>query len=630
MAKTLTVYLAADLKKFTSGINEAERGIMGFGNSLSNMLGPALIGAGVAAGAFATKLAVDGVKAAMDEEAALTRLNTTLTNVGWGQQTGQVQEFIDRLQFATGVADDELRPAFDRIARSTDTVTQAQKMLSLALDVAEGSGKSLQSVSDALGKAFDGNTTALGKLGIGLDKATLATGDMDAITSALSQRFSGQAANAASTYEGQIQRTKVAFDELKEAFGQGFLRALGDTNAAVEDASQTMKDMQDNADALGFVLGKTGKVASGFFSDMLQGATNAAGPVGLLARALGYTGQAASNSAPAIAALTARYQGLADAARDAASAEIAANAARGQSAATTRWTAMAVQDYNADITKNGGTLDEWRKSLDAATDSTGRGGAALEKSSPLLEKWTEKIRASIQGLDDEIKALENATRARNDYANAVSGAILGDISLKDVFDPNDVQGSIQKFTDAITGATGFSDALAKLGLSLPDSPGAEAFVQQILGLGTVAGNQFLAGLTPEIANNLVSKLEESITTINGNAFLLANHFYGEGIEAAQQSVDGFIVQIGKEEKRLREIGKNIGKPIGANIKAEIAQAVAEAVKAAEAAKTAAAQERAADIARQQVVVTQQQVANAMAQLLGDANRRATGNAQVLR
>ena len=86
-------------------------------------------------------------------------------------------------------------------------------------------------------------------------------------------------------------------------------------------------------------------------------------------------------------------------------------------------------------------------------------------------------------------------------------------------------------------------------------------------------------------------------------------------------MNGTVPQLGKEEKRLRQIGKNIGKPIGANIKAEIAAAVADAVAAAEAAKTAAAAERASQVAAQQVVVTEQQVAQALNRLIVNSNAR---------
>lgn len=622
--KTLTVYLAADLKKFSSGINEAERGLLGLGNNLTNMLGPALLGAGVAAGAFAAKLAVDGVQAALAEEESLGRLNQTLSNLGFEAQSGAINTFIDDLQYAAAVSDTELRTAFDRLVRSTGDVSEAQRALRIALDASAGTGKSLQTVADALGKAYDGNTGALGRLGVGIDAATLKSGDLEAITSKMADMFGGQASRQASTLKGRMDVLKIATDELIEAFGIGLVGAADDSAASMDKATLAMRNAQPAAQRLGATLNSIAlgglEIADNFnamgtaisrgrwdyvwrlFTAGKDDLARLNMEVYSLGKQFEYVQYAAYGAANATSSLNNSISGLTDPVR-----------------------------MNAEHTfRLGEIVNTYGARVYSATEEVTKHGSAVEKTNPLIERQTDVIQGTIGKLEAEVKALENATRARNDYANAVSGAILGDISLKDVFDPNDVQGSIQKFSDAISGATGFSDALAKLGLSLPDSPGAEAFVQQILGLGTVAGNQFLAGLTPEIANNLVSKLEESITTVNGNAFLLANHFYGEGIEAAQQSVDGFIVQIGKEEKRLREIGKNIGKPIGANIKAEIAQAVAEAVKTAEAAKTAAAQERAADIARQQVVVTQQQVANAMAQLLGDANRRATGNAQVLR
>ena len=86
MSKTLTVYLAANLKDFNSGLNEAEAKSQSFSGKLSGMLGPALIAAGAAAAAFAVRLGVEGVQAALEDEKALTALNTTLGNLGFGAQ----------------------------------------------------------------------------------------------------------------------------------------------------------------------------------------------------------------------------------------------------------------------------------------------------------------------------------------------------------------------------------------------------------------------------------------------------------------------------------------------------------------------------------------------------------------
>ena len=99
-------------------------------------------------------------------------------------------------------------------------------------------------------------------------------------------------------------------------------------------------------------------------------------------------------------------------------------------------------------------------------------------------------------------------------------------------------------------------------------------------------------------------------------------FLTAGVDSATDFVDGTIEQLLLEQDRLKKIGKTMGKAIGVNIKAEIAQAVAEAVAAAQAAKTAAAAERASEIAAQQVVVSEQQIAQALQRLITNSNSRA--------
>jgi hypothetical protein len=124
---------------------------------------------------------------------------------------------------ATGVADDELRPALQRLAVSTKDTVEAQKLLSLALDISKGSGKDLETVANALGKAQDGNTTALGRLGLGLSKAELSTLSFTQVQEKLSALYGGAAAANAETFQGKIDRLKVGFDEAKESLGTALL-----------------------------------------------------------------------------------------------------------------------------------------------------------------------------------------------------------------------------------------------------------------------------------------------------------------------------------------------------------------------------------------------------------------------
>ena len=256
--KTLTVYLAADVSKLKNGLNSADRSLSGFAGNLSNMVGPALIGAAAAAGAFAVAMAVDGVQAAIQEEAELAKLSTTLNNLGFGAATEEVNTFIDDLQYTAAVSDSTLRPAFSRLLTATNDVTQSQKLLQLALDVSAGTGKSLETVTNALGKAYDGNLGALGKLGAGIDSSTIKSKDLQGAISQLSTTFAGQSTAAANTLEGQIKILGISFDELKESFGTGFLKGIGDATGGIRDVYSIMRDAQPAAEDLGSKVGELG------------------------------------------------------------------------------------------------------------------------------------------------------------------------------------------------------------------------------------------------------------------------------------------------------------------------------------------------------------------------------------
>ena len=118
------------------------------------------------------------VKAFAEDDKAAKALGQTLKNLGlaYGSNVGTVNGFISRLEQQTGVLDDELRPAMDRLLRATGDVTKSQELLGLALDISAGTGKSLTQVSQSLQKAYLGQTQALGRLGVGLTKAELTKG----------------------------------------------------------------------------------------------------------------------------------------------------------------------------------------------------------------------------------------------------------------------------------------------------------------------------------------------------------------------------------------------------------------------------------------------------------------------
>lgn len=224
-------------------------------------IGPALAAAGVAAGAFAVKLGVDGVQAAMAEQDELAKLNQTLQNLGWAAATGDVKAFADEMARASTFDDSAIRSAFTNIAQSAPTAAAAMDTVRVAMDASVGSGKSLDAVSQALNKAYAGNTTALQRMFPWLDKNRLKTEGMDYATAALAERFTGQAAAAADTWSGKLGNVTEAFDELKEAFGTGFLNGLnktiGNDKAGVGGLTQALYDLQPILEEIGYWVGQT-------------------------------------------------------------------------------------------------------------------------------------------------------------------------------------------------------------------------------------------------------------------------------------------------------------------------------------------------------------------------------------
>ena len=226
--RALTLKLIADIDDFNKNLNKGSTEVEGFGGKLQKfgkIAGAAFLAAAAAAGAYAIKIGVDGVKAAIEDEAAQVRLAGALERATGAtrDQIAAVEQQITKTALATGVADDQLRPALARLAVSTGDTAKAQDLLNLALDVAQATGKPLEAVANSLGRAYDGNTTSLGKLGIGLSAAELKTMSFTDVQGKLSELFGGAAAANAETFEGRMARLRVAFDEAKESVGFALL-----------------------------------------------------------------------------------------------------------------------------------------------------------------------------------------------------------------------------------------------------------------------------------------------------------------------------------------------------------------------------------------------------------------------
>lgn len=233
-SRTLKLALLADIANFSTNMNTAGKQSDTLGGqfeAFGKKAALAFAAAGAAIGAYA-KVAIEN--AAADEKAqrnlALTIENTTAATA---KQIAGVEDYISTTSLAIGITDDELRPAFGRLVRSTKDVEDAQRLLNLALDVSAATGKPLEAVANALGKAYDGNLNALGRLGLGIDQSILKSKDFDKVFNTLTDTFGGFAENEAQSTEAAFARIKIAGDEIQEQIGSALLPVIQELTAFI-------------------------------------------------------------------------------------------------------------------------------------------------------------------------------------------------------------------------------------------------------------------------------------------------------------------------------------------------------------------------------------------------------------
>jgi hypothetical protein len=214
----------ADFDELKKGVKGAQNEVESFSDRVSDFGKKAAI-AFAAAGVAAVAFGVSAVKAAVEDEAAQLKLAETIkaTTSATAAQIAGVEDYITKTSIAVGVTDDQLRPAFARLVRSTKDTEEAQSLLNLALDLSAATSKPVEAVTNALAKAYDGNYAALGKLGLGLDANLLKSKDNEAIIKSLEQTYGKFAEGAAETTAKKFERIKIATSEAKEAIGAALL-----------------------------------------------------------------------------------------------------------------------------------------------------------------------------------------------------------------------------------------------------------------------------------------------------------------------------------------------------------------------------------------------------------------------
>jgi hypothetical protein len=172
--------------------------------------------------------ALNAAKAAAEDEQSSTQLANTLKNVvgATDATVKSVEDYINKTTLATGIADDKLRPAFQRLVQSTKDVGEAQKLTNLAMEIATAKHLEVQDVANALAKAHDGNMGALKRLGVSLDASTVKSKDFGKAVDELGGQFKGSLAANADTAAGKMAIMSNSLNEAKESVGYALLPAL--------------------------------------------------------------------------------------------------------------------------------------------------------------------------------------------------------------------------------------------------------------------------------------------------------------------------------------------------------------------------------------------------------------------
>lgn len=226
------------------------------------------LGAALTIGALA-KFSKAAITAFAEDDKAAKQLTQTYKNLGLAFEGAIVNDYVDQLQRATGVADSELRPALSTLTRATLDYGKAQSLLGTAMDVSAATGIDLATVSKALAKAQLGQMSALARLGIGITATEAKTLSFDDAITRLNVKFKGSAAVAAESYQGKINRLKIAADEAKESLGKDLVFAIGKLSGdmSLTTIGDKFQQMADNAGkiAIGIasVIGELNKTPAG-------------------------------------------------------------------------------------------------------------------------------------------------------------------------------------------------------------------------------------------------------------------------------------------------------------------------------------------------------------------------------
>jgi hypothetical protein len=570
MAKPITVSIVGNAGPLRKSLGDADKSLSSFAKNIGDhakKAGIAFLGFGTAA---AAGLAMAAKAAAEDQKAQALLANQVRESTGATTlQIAELEKFVDATQRATGVADSQLRPALQTLARATGDLDQAQQLLNLSLDVAAGTFKDVDTVALGLAKAFNGNIGALTKLGIPLDESIVKSKDFAAAQKVLSDQFAGASATAAETFEGKLNRLRIVFDELVESIGYAVLenKYVEDVIGRLPDATQAAIDAFGKDGLSGALkaftsnLGVTGAYIDAFFLstrvsalEFTRGVFKAIAPLTIAFDAINATVSAVlGKPAPKTLAATLNEDlGRTQFELDVTVAKIkqledileAQNAQqRAIAAQTAQW--------EAKVAALNGTLTTTKTSLEEFAGGGGGGGGAVDKAAEAVKKLRQELEGQFpKALDAAAAIARKATEEFDAYAKSIEDAILRTLNYSDAYDAGKESG--KGFLDALRSQAElgrvYAERIQQLVVAGLEGPA----LQQVVDAGAETGIRIADELLKSNANILeANKLGEDLTAAAKRAGeIAAKQFKIEGVNAATNLLQGVEETLSSYQIRL--------------------------------------------------------------------------------
>lgn len=185
------------------------------------------LGVGVLAAAGGAAVIAETIKAASEEESVIRRLKVAVDDAGgsFADSKTKIVAWAELQERTTTFGRDQTLPQLQALIDGGLKVGDSMSVIRIAEDLAAGSGKSLEQVTQALRAAYEGNARGLVTMGLATKDQIKDGMSFEQVLAVVEQRYHGQA-EATDTVAGKTAQFQNALKHLESEFGGEFLDSV--------------------------------------------------------------------------------------------------------------------------------------------------------------------------------------------------------------------------------------------------------------------------------------------------------------------------------------------------------------------------------------------------------------------